>query len=194
MAAILVARELREGEALAIRQRDALAVAAANLGEAELWVEPFDLGAGGQMTPVAVAEVPELTVSLHRAAVGSAWTPGPPLAIGEHEILAVSSTVGARLALRLEAPGITAFVRIDGRGRAGDEPRPPSWIRIQSLPGYLERQQGVRTVYRLAVPTCRASGADMVEIPAGEFGMARGSTVRAWGGLRGPRRRGRSPR
>src|ERR1041385_8572148 len=54
---------------------------------------------------------------------------------------------------RIRAPGGVVFLRIDGRG---ETPRRcgPSWIRIQSFPGY--RTDDTRLI-TLSVPTCAAT-------------------------------------
>jgi len=47
-------------------------------------------------------------------------------------------------------------------------PCPPATIPFKRLPGYTERDEAPPTL-RIRVPTCRASAADMIAIPAGPF-------------------------
>jgi len=57
------------------------------------------------------------------------------------------------------------FLKIDGRGRAGEHCA-PSWIRIQQFPGY--RTHDIKSSL-LWVPTCQATFANMVTIAGGPF-------------------------
>jgi formylglycine-generating enzyme required for sulfatase activity len=67
----------------------------------------------------------------------------------------------------VEARGGPAFLILSGRGRPG-ESCPDSIVPLRRLPGYSERDRQETTI-RVPVPTCQASRAGMVEIPAGRF-------------------------
>jgi formylglycine-generating enzyme required for sulfatase activity len=115
--------------------------------------------------PVAIAKAPELRWTLHTAKPGNPHEAGEPIPQPLIETLADSSTALERR-LRIRAPGGTHFLRIDGRGGPG-ETCEPSWIRIQSFPGYAG--DASPEVVAIDVPTCAASRADMLVIEAGEF-------------------------
>jgi formylglycine-generating enzyme required for sulfatase activity len=67
-----------------------------------------------------------------------------------------------------EAAGGPAFLVISGRHRRGEPDCGPSIIPIRALPGYPQRSAGPER-HRIPVPTCQATLADMIEIPAGPF-------------------------
>jgi len=162
---IAIASELRNKKIAAEAQAAALRLAGGNLGRVDLELHPFDW-VGGEPRPVAAAELPRLSPRFYAAARGDVHRPGAPV---DAELVHIEKLVGARpseIVVRVEAPGGMTFLRIDGRGRAGEECA-PSWIRLQSLPGYADRGSAPRI--RLDIPTCRASAAGMVEIPAGPF-------------------------
>jgi hypothetical protein len=71
---------------------------------------------------------------------------------------------GARLVEVVEARSGPAYIEIEDRGGQC----PGSLLYLQHVPGYAERRVPFRQL-RIAVPTCQASTADMVTIPAGEF-------------------------
>ncbi|MBX3155739.1 MAG: protein kinase [Deltaproteobacteria bacterium] len=134
-----------------------------NLGRVEIALRPFDW-VNGVRTPVAVEQLPALSWRLHdRQPEGH--EPGAPIADVRAEPLVVS---GPELVARVDVRGGAAYLRIDGRARAGEPSCAPSWVRIQSLPGYSERA-GAVTRLEIPVPTCRATRDDMIAIPAGTF-------------------------
>lgn len=65
----------------------------------------------------------------------------------------------------VEAPGGTRFLQVIRPGCA------PSWIRLQGLPGYADRETDV--TLDLTVPDCAESHADMIEVPAGDAWVVR---------------------
>src|SRR5262249_45191327 len=71
----------------------------------------------------------------------------------------------ARRILRISAPGGTVYLKIDGRGRPGERCA-PSWLRIQSFPGY---RTNLLKHITLKVPTCQATRANMVTVERGPF-------------------------
>ncbi len=162
---LIVAGELRQQKVEAQRQAEALRLAGGNLGRFELVLRPFDWQGGP--TPVSVADLPELAWRLHASKRGDVHHPGAPLQADFVRAERRSGAAPTELATQVEAPGGMVFLRVDGRGRAGERCA-PSWIRVQSLPGYAERiAEGTRIA--IDVPTCRATAADMVVIPAGPF-------------------------
>jgi formylglycine-generating enzyme required for sulfatase activity len=140
---------------------------AANLGRFQLELAPFDwdaerLAARG----VPIAELPRLRWELREPDPADLDTPGERTLA---EVTLRSSELGADGLSRietLEAPGRAAFLVIDERGRGGAR-CPPSILPIRMLPGYALRDQ-LRRLH-VAVPTCQATAAGTVEIPAGPF-------------------------
>jgi eukaryotic-like serine/threonine-protein kinase len=147
-----------------VRANEQLSRARDNLGAIELVLEPFDWI---DEAPRAAdpGELPALSWRLFAARPGSVHEPGSPLP--DEVVRARRLERGGARIDRVEAPGGLAFLRIDGRGRPG-EACAPSWIRLQALPGYAVGQREVQPL-TIPVPTCRASRAGMVHIPAGPF-------------------------
>ncbi len=136
----------------------------ANAGVVDLVLAPFDLVEGAPQR-VSIEQLPALTWRLHAASPTHPHEPGDPFP----EDLVVVERDEIRLGkrtLQLRAPGGVAFLRLDGRGRTGEH-CPPSWIRIQVMPGYARSDTVER--FELEVPTCQATQADLIEIPAGPF-------------------------
>ncbi|HEU4403819.1 MAG TPA: SUMF1/EgtB/PvdO family nonheme iron enzyme [Polyangiaceae bacterium] len=146
-------------------QAEELQLAAGNVGEIDLVLRPFDL-VEGRPVPASPRELPSLAWRLHGPKPGDAHHPGPPLPAMMVRREARSLDDRERVE-HVRAPGGVAFLRIEGRGRAG-EACAPSWLRLQALPGYASRGKASPRV-EIDVPTCRASAAGMVEIPAGAF-------------------------
>ena len=158
--AVVVATLFRQQKLEAEAQAASLRLAAANLGRFKLVLRPFDWR-GDRAVPVDAALFPELRITVYQAAANDPDLPGRQVA---PELVRVTSPAPGTFVV--EAPGGRAFLRIDGRGRAG-ESCASSWIRVASLPGYARRTSLKRL--RLDVPTCAASADDMVPIPAGDF-------------------------
>jgi eukaryotic-like serine/threonine-protein kinase len=165
--ALIAAARFREQERIAKRERTralsalaSLRRAGRNAGRVELELRPFDLRDGAPV-PTAAAELPALSVRFYSPARGDLSLPGDELA---GEFVTIRQSDPGRFVI--EAPGGPTFVRIDGRGRPG-EACAASWIRVMSLPGYAQRDEAVRLT--LSVPTCAASAADTVVVPAGPF-------------------------
>jgi serine/threonine protein kinase/formylglycine-generating enzyme required for sulfatase activity len=138
-------------------------LSAANLGRFELSLEPFEWDITRDR-PVAVdpstLDVPHLT--FHDRDRDDPDEPGEPLEAS----LSPVERRGASFVVRVEVRGGPAFVSISGRGRRGTSCR-PSLIPLRWLPGYVDRPS--RPKLRLVYPTCAASVAGTVVIPAGEF-------------------------
>jgi serine/threonine protein kinase/formylglycine-generating enzyme required for sulfatase activity len=133
-----------------------------NTGTMDLVVVPFDW-TGTTAIPSGIAPVRQLTLTLY-AAKDDLHEPGERL---PDDIINIGAPVdvGLTRAQRIRARGGTVFLRFDGRGRPGEK-CPPSWIRIQSFPGYLTAK--IRRMV-LWLPTCRATYADTATVDAGAF-------------------------
>ena len=158
--ALVIANRFRDQKLAAEAQTVALRLANDNIGRFELVMHPFDWR-DGQPVPVDAALLPELRVSLYQPATGDADLPGHP--VKPERVHITTAEPGT---LTVEAPGGRTYLRIDGRGRAG-ETCAASWLRITSLPGYARRTSPKRIA--ITIPTCAASADDMITIPAGDF-------------------------
>lgn len=136
-----------------------------NLGMLDVSLVPFDWSPGVAASPVptGVAAVPRLSVSLH-AAAGDLREHGDPIPDPAGRVFSPSD-LGWLRTQRIRAPGGVVFLRIDGRGRAGQHCG-PSWIRIQQFPGF--RTDDIKSIV-LWVPTCDATRANTVPIEKGGF-------------------------
>lgn len=162
---VLLAGEYRRQKLAAEQQTEALRLAGSNLGRVDLVLAPFDW-VGNRPVGVDAVSLPALSWRVFGAKPGDEHTPGGELPAALVRHMGQTALALARVD-RAELPGGTAFLRIDGRGRLG-ESCAPSWIRIQSIPGYASRQQpGTRIA--LNVPTCAASVAGTATIEAGPF-------------------------
>lgn len=163
--AVFAAFKFREKQLEAVAQQQAIRLAAADVGRFELVLEPFQFDdVTGVPVGVSSAEVPALDFRLHAFGPDDE-TPGP---LDERYLRRGPVSIGAEGARHelIEAPAAGGWLEFTGRGRGG-RTCASSWLRVVSLPGYLERD-AAKTV-RLPVPTCAASLADTVEIPAGPF-------------------------
>jgi formylglycine-generating enzyme required for sulfatase activity len=134
-----------------------------NMGTIDLVIVPFDW-VGGAPVQAGFASATSFALSAYEAQPDDLTEPGAQL---HDELISLGTPLelGVVRTRRVRAPGGTVFLRIDGRGR-GDERCAPSWVRIQSFPGY--RTDDVRSVV-LWVPTCQATFADMIAIEKGPF-------------------------
>lgn len=155
MISVVLASEFRRQRNTAERQANALRLARGNLGQVALEFEPFDW-IDGAARAVSLAELPNLKWRLYTPATNDVHLPGAPI---HDDLVRVTGS-------HVEAPGGLAFLRVDGRGRRG-ETCAAAWIRLLALPGYAERAEERR--FAVALPTCQASLATTVTIPAGEF-------------------------
>ncbi|MCU0685427.1 MAG: bifunctional serine/threonine-protein kinase/formylglycine-generating enzyme family protein [Polyangiaceae bacterium] len=140
-------------------------LAEGNVGQVDLVFAPFDL-VDGRTQPVDLAALPGFTWQLYGAQPDNEHLPGAPL---PPKLVSVEVEAGPLGRVdHVQAPGgRAAFLRIEGRGRAG-ESCAPSWLRLRNLPGYLARGTPP-PVWRLEIPTCQASVSDTVAIEAGPF-------------------------
>jgi len=135
-----------------------------NAGTVDLVLAPFDLNDGAPR-PVAAADVPQLAWTLYAARPDDPHEPGDPVPPQVVDVLDQWS-LGTQRVWRVRAPGGTAFLRIDGRGRDGEHCS-PSWIRIRAFPGYATTS--TIESFQLPIPTCQASHAQTVAIESGPF-------------------------
>jgi formylglycine-generating enzyme required for sulfatase activity len=138
-----------------------------NLGRFQLELAPFDWDAE-RMTAEAVpiADLPQLHWEIHDPEPSDPDMPSEEMsALVTLQSSEVSADGLTRMVL-IDAPGRAAFLIIDHRGRNAAECS-PSIIPLRVLPGYALRSQGPRL--HIAVPTCQASAAGMINIPAGPF-------------------------
>ncbi|HLT40557.1 MAG TPA: SUMF1/EgtB/PvdO family nonheme iron enzyme, partial [Enhygromyxa sp.] len=153
--ALALADVFRRQRDAAEQQAAALRLARGNLGRVELTLEAFDW-IDGRSVPVPISELPDLQLRLYAPAGDDVRRPGEPV---PDELVTITRD-------RIEAPGGTAFLRIDGRGRGLDRCA-ASWVRLIALPGYADRDSLRRIT--ITIPTCQASLAQTVHIPEGEF-------------------------
>jgi formylglycine-generating enzyme required for sulfatase activity len=144
-----------------------------DLGRFTLTLAPFDWdpplavvdAPGGRARPVEAGVLPALRLAIHDPDPADPDAPGPVRPTARAMIRPVSGQPGR---FTVEASGGGAFLVIDGRGRAGEAPCGPSVIPVRALPGY-PRRAARPPEFTIAVPTCQATWAGMIEIPAGPF-------------------------
>ncbi|MFT3711958.1 MAG: bifunctional serine/threonine-protein kinase/formylglycine-generating enzyme family protein [Archangium sp.] len=156
--AVALALRFRDNERRALEQQAELLEIAENLGAVKLEFAPLDWD-GEKFTPASLDGL---------ARSWRLWPADPsdphrprlerPLAIRD---LTLSGT-GVVTASFL-APGGPAFLEVYERGGEC----PSSWIRLNALPGLVERRSGQVLQARIQVPTCRASAADEVALRPG---------------------------
>lgn len=176
LGALGLAVEFRRREVEVAEQNRELRRASANLGEVTVDVTLFDWDeARGAVRPSsAVAQ----GLSLYQVSAADPTRPGPPLPADLTQVRTSTTRPGT---FWIEAPGGAAFVAVSGRGPGGCG---PAWIRLRALPGYAERRGGDRHRLALTVPSCQASRAELVRVPAGPFvlgGAEPGAGLRADG-------------
>ena len=143
-------------------QRTEARLARGNLGESKLVLQPFEWR-GDQEIRVDASELPHLSWTLFGPDPANLERPGNPI---PDELISFDAPVIARdLVASVQAPGGLAYLRVDGRGRAGEECA-PAWLRLQSLPGYVDRVEPPHL--ELPIPTCAASRANTTVIPEGD--------------------------
>jgi formylglycine-generating enzyme required for sulfatase activity len=152
-----------EKEKEAIRQQEQIRLAAADMGLFELELAPFDWDESAQ-APSPPAGPLALEWRLYAVDAADPHAPGRPYGAGDLR-RGGPRLAGASLRERVEARSGPALLEVRGRGGACA----PSWVRLRHLPGYDERAPAAPPALRVAVPTCQASGAGSVAVPAGEF-------------------------
>ena len=153
-----VRRRMREE---VLRDRD--------MGRFTLELAPFDWDAqANKSVPVRADALPSLRWRIHEVDLEREDDPGMPLP--DFLVVRDSPTLssdGLSRIERVQTRGGSVFLVIDGRGHAG-ETCPPSIVPLRRLPGYAQRERA-DALLRVQVPTCRATRAGMVAIPAGPF-------------------------
>jgi formylglycine-generating enzyme required for sulfatase activity len=141
----------------------------ADLGLSSFVLTAFDWDAAHlAAVPVALSTLPELSWTLRAPSFDDPDEPGEPLPPERFQRFASAiSSDGLVRTDPIEAPGGAVFLVVSGRGRAG-ESCPPSVIPLRGLPGYARRGAGPQP-FDIHVPTCQATLADTIEIPAGPF-------------------------
>jgi hypothetical protein len=132
---------------------------ARNLGRFVLSLEPFD------WDPEAQRAIPADPAPLGLEWQLQAWTddgPGAPYALHEDVERTAPRRDGAVLVEDVEVRGGRAYLTIQRRGCM------PSRLPLKDLPGYAQRERPVPT-FHIRVPTCAATAAGMIEVPAGWF-------------------------
>ncbi|MBL8622209.1 MAG: SUMF1/EgtB/PvdO family nonheme iron enzyme [Myxococcales bacterium] len=120
---------------------------------------------------VPISELPNLRWAIHTVKLDpdtDVEDPGDPYPAERFRLLSSEPLPGGTRLDTAEASGGPAFLVISGRNRAGEPDCGPSIIPIRALPGYPQRKLGPQR-HRIPVPSCQATYADMIEIPAGEF-------------------------
>ena len=120
---------------------------------------------------VPITDLPNLRWAIHTVKLDpdtDVEDPGDPYPPERFRLLSSTALPGGTRLDTAEASGGPAFLVISGRNRAGEPDCGPSIIPIRALPGYSQRQLGAQT-HRIRVPSCQATYADMIEIPAGDF-------------------------
>jgi formylglycine-generating enzyme required for sulfatase activity len=134
-----------------------------NTGTMDLAIIPFDR-VGAWPVPAGIEPIHQLSLTLYGTKGDDLDTPGEPLPEDLVRVLAPRD-LGVLRTQRIHAPGGTVFLRFDGRGKQGERCA-ASWIRIRSFPGY--RTDATKHIV-LWIPTCQATLADTVTVPAGPF-------------------------
>jgi formylglycine-generating enzyme required for sulfatase activity len=141
----------------------------ADLGLASFELTAFDWDAAHlAAVSVPLAALPALTWSLRAPSFDDPDEPGEPLPAERFQRFASATLPDGLIRIDpIEAPGGAAFLIVSGRGRAG-EACASSVIPLRGLPGYARRGAGTQRL-AIHIPTCQATRADMIEIPAGPF-------------------------
>jgi serine/threonine protein kinase/formylglycine-generating enzyme required for sulfatase activity len=159
IAAAIASVGLYRNHVAAVRQETEAEFKARNLGRFTLSLEPFDWDPQTQRASPVDAAALGLEWQLLKWSDGE---PGQPFA--EHDDVERGSRgyLAGAMVQDVEARGGRAFLSIKRRGCA------PSVLPLKDLPGYAERERP-RPVFAISVPTCAATMAGTIKIPAGSF-------------------------
>ncbi|HEU0035669.1 MAG TPA: SUMF1/EgtB/PvdO family nonheme iron enzyme [Kofleriaceae bacterium] len=130
-----------------------------DLGRFVLALEPFEWGPDGAPRPAPPGAM-HMTWRLHSPSEDDLSELGEPFE-DRWLVRGMPTWVGNALVEHVEAHGGAAFLVIDREGCTSTQ------VPLRQLPGYTRRAQ--RLELHVAVPTCAATRAGMVEIPAGPF-------------------------
>lgn len=163
LASTAAAVAFSEKERQAIAQQTQIRLAAADMGEIDLALEPFDWDVARQRK--LPTNVPAgLEFRLYTVDAVDPHSSGR--LFGPEDMRRSDPVVSdGVLRVRLEVRSGPAFLEILGRGGSC----PSSWVYLQRLPGYTDRLSRGPIPVTIPVPTCQASLADTVEVPAGPF-------------------------
>lgn len=162
VAATSAAFAFRNKELEAIAQQREIRTAAADMGRFTLSVELFDWDEE-RLAPVPVTAQPDpLEIAFYTARADEEYEPGPLV----DSQFVVRSQPTFEESKRLEVVELRAgstWVEVRGRGEGCGS----SWVRVLSTPGYARR--GELPTVALRIPSCQASRANTVEVPAGPY-------------------------
>jgi len=165
IAAVAFSRKEQEAvanhEALLANQK-AIELAAADMGELDLELEPFDWDPVSQQA-ISPAVLPTLAWKLRTVGAKDRNDPGPGYREPNDLRRGTPRWRSNVLVEHVEARSGPAFLEVASRGGRCA----PTILFLQRLPSYSERNTG--QVMRVRVPTCKASRVDMVEIAEGDF-------------------------
>lgn len=165
-ASLWIARELAEKEQRTRETAQEKTLAAADVGIFELSIAAFDWDARElRAQPAAWSELADFQPVLWTSDRKNPHQPVKPKEGGFLEIRELTKENNSRI-FRIQAESDAAFLELRGRNRAGEKCA-SSWIRLASLPGYAERSRNEYPRFTLNIPTCRATFAELVAIPAG---------------------------
>jgi hypothetical protein len=170
--ASLAALEFREKERQAIAQQELIRLAAGDVGRFELVLEPFDWDSKTlEKRAVDAAQLPRFDWRIY-----SASRSNPPIRGKELEPRRSERHVDehGRLIEIVEIGSRSVFFEFIGRGDCGS-----SWLYVQALPGYAERQEPAAKLV-VPVPTCAATADGLVRFSlpdAGSFAIDRTETT-----------------
>ena len=171
LAAGVAAVQFREKERQAIAQQELIRLAAGDVGRFELVLEPFGWDSAKlERTPVSAKDLPELDWRIYEASRSSPPVRGALLA-GQVKRSGRHFDDHGRLNEIVEMGRDPVFFEFVGRG--GD--CGSSWLFVQALPGYAERQSPPAPL-RILVPTCAATREGLVRFATadgGTFGLDR---------------------
>jgi formylglycine-generating enzyme required for sulfatase activity len=145
----------------AARSREMERLKSLDLGRFSLSLELFDWDPGSLRTKPVRPIREMVTWQLHNADSADSDLVGTPYDAAW--IVRTDVRVeGNAIVERIEARGGRAYLVVS-RGACS-----PSTIPLHQLPGYAQRDR-IEPTYRVRIPTCRASEADMITIPSGPF-------------------------
>ena len=163
------ALEFREKERLAIEQQELIRLAAGDVGRFELVLEPFDWNSEKlERTPAAL---PELNWRIYEASRSNPPERGKQLEASRVKRSDRKLDADGNVRELVELGRDPVFFEFFGRGAGCGS----SWLYVQSLPGYAERQTPPAPL-RVHVPSCAATKDGVVRFAlpdAGSFGLDR---------------------
>ncbi|WP_426746072.1 bifunctional serine/threonine-protein kinase/formylglycine-generating enzyme family protein [Myxococcus faecalis] len=161
LVSLLAAWAFREKQLEAIRRQDDIRLAAANMGEFELVLEPHDFDPVKQQWTRA-ADM-DLDWTLRPADETSSPEEARPYSPQELLRSRLRRMPDGSLRERVEAPSRMSWLIVERPGCA------PSIVRLRQLPDFDDRQRGPPRELRFPIPTCAASKVDSIPIPAGPY-------------------------